>query len=152
MRKLSEITTPILPAAPAGRSYDRRSVRASFAGVTCIVLVSHQESKSKKALYVSDDGDVLNAVCVPKAMLGLEKLCKTDRGRFLVATMTKAFAGQKRLGFGGFKQEWCDRLLPEERAQFAEAQQAARRIRSEYRALAGYRPSTLSHFGRNEFA
>ena len=152
MRKLSEITAPLLPVAPAGRSYDRRPVRATFAGLTCIVLVKHRESESGKALYVSDDGDVLNAVWVPKAILGLEKLDKTDRGRFIVATLPKTFAAQKKLDQDNFKSEWCDGLIPQERAQFADAQEAAKRIRSEYRGLAGYRPSTLSHFGRNEFA
>jgi hypothetical protein len=149
MRKLLDITTPILPAAPAGRSYDRRPVRATFAGVTCIVLVKHRESESGKALYVSDDGDVLNAVPVPKAMLGLDK---KDRGRFLVATMPKTFAAQKKLDQGNFTAEWCERLLPEERAQFAEAQDAAKRVRDEYRALAGYRTPMSRSCGRNEFA
>jgi hypothetical protein len=146
MRKLSEITTSILPPAPAGRSYPRRPVKAFYAGITCLALVNHQESASKKALYVSDDGDVLNAVWVPKALLGLDK---KDRGRFLVATVSKAFADRKQLDFGRFKAEWAERLLPDERAQFDDAQQVAKLSRQRFR---GDATSRLSHFGRNEFA
>lgn len=146
MRKLSEITAPLLPANGAARSFDRRPLPKVFAEFTCIVLVKHQESKSGKAFYVSTDGDVLNAVWVPKAMLGVDPI---DRGRFLVATVSKAFAGEKRIDVGHLKLEWTDRLTPDERTQLKSAEELARRTRQRFN---GYRPSTLSHFGRNEFA
>jgi hypothetical protein len=143
MRKLSEITTSILPAAPAGRCYDRRPLPRSFAAFTCVVLIKHQESKSKKALFVSTDGDAVGAVWVPKAMLGIDPV---DRGRFIVATLSKAFAGEKRLDVGHVSH---DRLTPQESAQLHAAEELAKRTRQR---MNGYRSSTLSHFGRNEFA
>lgn len=146
MRKLSEITASILPAAPAGRSYERRSVKSFYAHITCLVLVRHQESASGKALYVSDDGDPLNAVWCPKAMLGLDKV---DRGRFLVATVSKAFAGQKRLDVGHLKLEWTDRLTPEERVQLRSAEELARRTRQRFN---GTRAQMSWSGGRNVFA
>jgi hypothetical protein len=143
MRKLSEITTPILPAAPAGRSYDRRPLPTAFAGFTCVVLVKHQASGDGKDLFVSTDCDAVGAVWVPRAMLGLDR---TDRGRFLVATLSKAFAGEKRLDAGSISHE---RLAPDESAQLTAAQEAAKRTRARFR---GDRTSRLSHIGRNEFA
>lgn len=147
MRK-SPATSSVVPfsAPAAGRSFDRRPLPKVFVQFTCLVLIRHRQSESGKALYVSTDGDVLNAVWVPKAMLGLDGV---DRGRFLVATVSKAFAGQKRLDVGHLKLEWTDRLTPDERTQLKSAEELARRTRQRFN---GYRPSTLSHVGRNEFA
>ena len=145
MRKLSEITAPLLPSAPAGRSYDRRPVKAFLNSLTCLVLVKHQETA--KAVLVSTDGDAVGAVWCPKAMLGLDNI---DRGRFLVATVSKAFAGQKRIDVGHLKLEWTDRLNPEERAQLRSAEELARRTRQRFRGDRGRMSS--SYLGRNEFA
>jgi hypothetical protein len=144
MRK-SPATSSVVPsAAPAAaRSFDRRPLPKVFAEFTSLVLVKHQESKSGRALYVSDDGDVLNAVWVPKAMLGIDKV---DRGRFLVATVSKAFAGQKRLDIGRIDHE---RLTPDESAQLKAAQDLAKLTRQRFN---GYRSSSLTYMGRNEFA
>jgi hypothetical protein len=144
MRK-SPAPSTVVPFTPGvSRSYDRRPLPKVFVEFTCIVLVKHHETA--KAVLVSTAGDAVGAVWVPKAMLGLDK---TDRGRFLVATVSKAFAGQKRLDVGHLKLEWTDQLTPEERTQLKSAEELARRTRQRFN---GYRPSTLSHFGRNEFA
>jgi hypothetical protein len=144
MRK-SPAPSTVVPFTPGvSRSFDRRPLPRVFAEFTCLVLVKHHETA--KALLVSDDGDAVGAVWVPKAMLGLDK---TDRGRFLVATVSKAFAGQKRIDVGHFKDEWLERLTPDETAHLIAAQEAAKRSRQQF---SGYRPSGLSHFGRNEFA
>lgn len=144
MRKLSEITAPILPAAPAGRSFDRRPLPKVFVEFTCIVLIKHHETA--KALLVSTDGDAVGAVWVPKAMLGLDH---ADRGRFLVATVSKAFAGQKRIDVGHLNLEWTDRLTPEERTQLKSAEELARRTR---RRFNGTRDQMSWSGGRNVFA
>jgi hypothetical protein len=141
MRKLSEITTPLLPVAPAGRSFDRRPVASFFAGLTCLVLVRHDEKE--KALLVSDDGDAVGAVWVPKAMLTLSP---GDRGKFLVATVSKAFAGQKKL-FGRFIDP--ERFLPEEVQQLTEAESLAARTRQ---GLRGDRAPMSWNHGRYVFA
>lgn len=144
MRK-SPATSSVVPfSGPAARSYDRRPLPKVFVEFTCIVLIKHHETN--KALLVSTDGDAVGAVWCPKAMLGLDRV---DRGRFLVATVSKAFAGQKRIDIGHLKLEWTDRLTPEERTQLKSAEELARRTRQRFN---GTRSSTLSHFGRNEFA
>lgn len=144
MRKFPA-TSNIAPfSAPASRSFDRRPLPKVFAEFTCLVLIKHHETA--KALLVSDDGDAVGAVWIPRAMVGTDK---TDRGRFLVATVSKAFAGEKRIGVGHFKLEWTDRLTPDERVQLKSAEELARRTRQRFN---GYRPSTLGYMGRNEFA
>lgn len=72
--------------------YRRRPLSPSFPGLTCLALVVHHETP--KALLVSDTGDRARAVWIPKSMVAIEppqQLC------FIVATMSKGFAEQKRL-------------------------------------------------------
>lgn len=97
MRKLSEITSTILPFPAATRSFGRRPLPSFFAGLTCLVLVKHQETE--KAVFVSDDADVIGAVWVPRAWLTIDT---KDRGRILVATMSKEIARQKGLRISMF--------------------------------------------------
>ena len=144
MRKFSQITAPLLPVAPAGRSYDRRPLPRAFAAFTCIVLYRHHETA--KALLVSTDGDAVGAVWIPKAMAGIDQ---ADRGKFIVATVSKAFAGEKRNDVGHFKLEWTDRLTPEERVQLKSAEELARRTRQRFN---GTRDQMSWSGGRNVFA
>lgn len=79
---------------PPGRpsTFHRRQILPSYAGVTCIALVVHDERP--KALLVSDSGDRTKAVWIPRAMVSIEEpraLC------FIVATMSKRFAEMKAL-------------------------------------------------------
>jgi len=90
--RTSPSTSTVTPFRSGPVSFGRRPL-ASYAGhLTCIALVRHQETD--KALLVSDCGSAIGAVWVPKAMLVIDK---ADRGRFIVATMSQAFANQKRL-------------------------------------------------------
>jgi hypothetical protein len=144
MRK-SPATSIAVPFTPGvARSFDRRTLPKVFAEFTCILLIKHHETA--KAMLVSTDGDAVGAVWVPKAMLGLDSM---DRGRFLVATVSKAFAGQKRLDIGHLKLEWTDRLTPEERTQLRSAEELARRTRQRFN---GTRAQMSWSGGRNVFA
>jgi hypothetical protein len=85
-------TSSIIAFPAASRSFGRRPLPSFFAGLTALVLIKHKETE--KALFVSDDADVVGAVWVPRAMLVVDP---TDRGRIIVATMSQAFARQKGL-------------------------------------------------------
>ncbi len=141
MRKLSEITAPILPADLPARSCARRPLRSYAGNLTCLVLIKHGETD--KALMVSDDGDAIGAIWVPKAMLSIDKI---DRGRFLVATLSQAFAQQKRLSV-----RFIDpaKFLAQEITQLADAVGTAARSRN---ALRGHRQPMGWHGGRNIYA
>lgn len=141
MRKLSHITAPILPAGVSARPSARRPLKSFAGNLTCLVLVKHGETE--KALLVSDDGDAIGAVWVPKAMLSIDR---AERGRFVVATISQAFAQQKRLSI-----RFIDpaKFLPEEITQLADAVGTAARSRN---ALRGYRQPMGWHGGRNVFA
>lgn len=104
------------------------------------MLVKHQETD--KALLVSDDGDAVGAVWVPKAMLVIDP---TDRGRFIVATMSQAFATQKRLRLRCINTE---RYTVEEAEQLANAEAVAARTRNSMR---GYRTFNRCN-GRDHYA
>lgn len=134
--KSSDVTFPHAPA-----SFARRAIASNpMAHVTCLVLVKHHETE--KALLVSDNGDAVGAVWVPKSMLWLDQ---ADRGRFIVATMSKGFAEQKRL-----YPRFIDpaRFLAEEIASLREAEGLAARTRNRLR---GHR-DPLPYPGRNAFA
>lgn len=142
MRKLSDVTAPILPVRSAyPRSFDRRPVRAVFDFLTCLVLVKHDESDT--ALFVSDNNDPVGAIWVPKALLQIDKAA---HGKFIVATMSTAFAQQKCL-----TSRFIDpsKLLPEEAEQLADAVGTAARSRN---ALRRYRQPMGWSGGRNVFA
>jgi hypothetical protein len=87
-------TSTIVPFPAASRSFGRRPLPSFFAGLTCLVLIVHQENEAKTALFVSDDGDAVGAVWVPRAMLVVDPV---DRGRIMVATLSQALANQKGL-------------------------------------------------------
>lgn len=141
MRKLCEVTATILPPASAGRSYPRRPLKSFAGSLTCLVLVKHQETD--KALFVSDDASPVGAIWIPKALISIDR---ADRGRFLVATMSQAFARQKRL-----TSRFIDSttLTAEEAAQLADAVGTAARARNRLRNH--HQPMGWSG-GRNVFA
>jgi hypothetical protein len=141
MRRLSEVTAPILPAGLSVRSCARRPLKSFAGNLTTLVLIQH--GSSDKALFVSDNNDSIGAVWVPRALLQIDK---ADRGKFLVATMSLAFAQQKRL-----TSRFIDpsKLLPEEASQLADAVGTAARSRN---ALRGYRQPMGWSGGRNVFA
>jgi hypothetical protein len=85
-------TSTIVPFPSASRSFGRRPLKSYFGQLTCLVLVRHAETE--KALFVSDDGDKVGAVWVPRALLSIDGI---NRGPFLVATMSQQFATQKHL-------------------------------------------------------
>lgn len=123
MRRLSEITSSILPFPAEARSFGRRPLASFFDGLTALVLVKHRQNETGTALLVSDDADPVGAVWVPRAMLVIDP---TDRGRILVATMSKAFAAQKGLRISLFNPA---HLLPGEADILTEAEAVAARAR-----------------------
>lgn len=139
MRPLSEISAPIIRSTV--RSYDRRPVRSAQSSFTCLVLVKHAESEGQ--ILVSDDGDAVGAIWIPKAPLLIDP---KDRGAFLVVTLTHQLATQKRLSALSIL-DW-DRYTPSERAMLKDAVETARRTRSR---LSGYE-EPLPFPGRNAWA
>lgn len=133
-------TASIVPFRTAATSFDRRPLPRFFGQLTCIVLVKHQERD--KALFVSDDGDVVGGVWLPKAMLVIDA---KDRGPFLVVTISQAFAAQKRLSLRFIDpRQFCDT----ERDMLAEAVATAARTRLRLRGF----QQPLAYPGRNAFA
>lgn len=138
MRPLSEISAPIIRSTV--RSYDRRPVRSAQSSFTCLVLVKHAESEGQ--ILVSDDGDAVGAIWIPKAPLLIDP---KDRGPFLVVTLTHQLASQKSLRVALL--DW-DRYSDSERADLKDAVEVARRTRSR---LSGFE-DVLPFPGRNAFA
>lgn len=138
MRPLSEISAPIIRSTV--RSYDRRPVRSAQSSFTCLVLVRHAENEGQ--ILVSDDGDAVGAIWIPKAPLLIDP---KDRGPFLVVTLTHHLATQKRLKVALL--DW-DRYTPSERLMLKDAVEVARRTRSR---LSGFE-EPLPFPGRNAFA
>lgn len=92
--RTSPSTSTVTPFRSGPVSFGRRPL-ASYAGhLTCICLMVHQTSADGAQLFVSDNADVISAIWVDKAMLSIDP---KDRGPFIVATMSQAFANQKRL-------------------------------------------------------
>ena len=138
MRPLSEISAPIIRSTV--RSYDRRPVRSAQSSFTCLVLVRHAENEGQ--ILVSDDGDAVGAIWIPKAPLLIDP---KDRGPFLVVTLTHHLATQKRQKVALL--DW-DRYTPSERLMLKDAVEVARRTRSR---LSGFE-EPLPFPGRNAFA
>lgn len=139
MRKPSQ-SADVVTVAPRQASYGRRPLAPLFGHLTCLVLVKHGETE--KALLVSDDGDAVGAVWVPKVVLIIEP---GERGRFIIATISKAITAQKRLDC-----RFIDpaRFLAEEITVLQEAKMLAARSRNRLR---GHRDA-LPYPGRNAFA
>lgn len=142
MRKLSEVTAPILPSHLRVQPCARRPLKSFAGSLTCLALVVHQESDL--SLQVSDNNDPISAVWVPKAFLSIDKAM--DRGKFIVATLSITIAQQKRLAPYRLRPEL---LLPEERDQMADAISAAARARN---ALRGHRQQDPTWRSGNMFA
>lgn len=140
MRNRVQNTANIV-AFPARPTFERRSVQSFWRGLTCIVLVRH--GQTDKAIKVSDNGDSAKAVWVPKAMVTIEM--PSERG-ILVATMSKAFAEQKRLSPRFIDPTQFNQATAE---VLAEAEARAARKRNSYR---GYRQPTQHCMNGNVFA
>lgn len=143
MRKLSEVTAPILPRrlSDVPRSFDRRKVRAVINSLTCLVLVKHGESPTQ--LFVSDDGDAVGAVWVDRMPVLIDP---KDRGPFLVVTMTRTLAQQK--GFAPVIRDW-DAYTPAERLMLKDAVETAKRNRMR---LSGQKTQCAAWRSGNVFA
>lgn len=139
--RTSPTTSAVIPFPASSHSFGRRPLPAFFAGLTCLVLVKHQETE--RALFVSDDADKVGAVWVPKAWLMIDP---TDRGRILVANLSKAVAEQKGLRPSLFDPA---HLLPGEADLVTEAEALAARTRNRMR---GARAPMSWSGGRNVFA
>ena len=134
------VSKPSVIPFPVRPPFGRRLIAPVNGDMTCLVLVRHLSSE--KALLVSDNGDAVGAVWVPKALLILDPAAQ---GRFIVATMSKAFARQKRLDVRFIDP---DRMLPEEREDLAAAVSLAARNRNRM----GHLHDPLPYPGRNAFA
>lgn len=127
------------PAPP--RVFGRRPINPAWSGLTCIVLVRH--GATEKAILVSDSGDRSRAVWIPKAMVTIEM--PSERG-ILVATMSKAFAEQKRLAPSFIDPTLFNQATAE---VLRDAVARTARKRNSYR---GYREPTPNCMNRNVFA
>lgn len=145
MRPLYEITAPLL-----ARSFER-DLRQRSAGrrrgvvsdtLTALMLVKHQESPTQ--LFVSTDGDAVGAVWIPKQPVLLDP---KDRGPFLVVTLTRTLAQQKRLSPRIIDRE---PYTPSERAMLQDAIEAAARKRERLSGQSNNRPTWSG--GRHVYA
>jgi hypothetical protein len=140
MRKPSESSNVVtLPSRPA--SFPRRQLAPIPGNLTCLVLIKHSETE--KALRVSDNGDELQAVWIPKSMVILEP---GERGNILVVTLLKVIADQKRLypRIIDHTSGWTEAQL----RALSEAESLAARNRNRLRN----RRDPLPFPGRNAFA
>lgn len=140
MRK-SPQSSNIVSFSPRPVTFGRRPIAPVTGNLTCLVLVKHHETE--KALFVSDDGNAVGAVWVPKALLIIEP---GERGNFIVATMSKGFSDQKRL-YPRFIDP--SRFTKERAADLEEAGSLAARNRNRLRC---YRAPMGWNGGRNVFA
>jgi hypothetical protein len=122
MRRLDQITARIIPISTLARQpYARRQFRPVINTLTCLVLVKHDETATQ--LFVSDDGDAVGAVWIDKTPVLIDP---KDRGQFLVVTMTRTLAYQKKLAV--CIKDW-DRYTPDERVMLKDAVETAKRTR-----------------------
>ncbi|HYD66136.1 hypothetical protein [Azospirillum sp.] len=140
MRTSARSTSSIVAFPARSRSFARRPL-SSFAGhVTCLMLFRHGESATE--IEVSDDGDPVGAVWLPKALISIDR---TDRGRFLVVTLPQKIAHQHRLYTPIIDRA---RFTAAERADLEDAIITAARAR---KRLSG-REDALPFPGRNAWA
>ena len=121
--------------------FPRRTLAPIPGQLTCLVLIRHSETP--RALLVSDSGDPLRAVWIPKSVLVIEK---GERGDFLVATFPKLIADRKNL-----HPRWIDHASCWSETQLrhlADAESLAARTRNRLRK----HRDPLPYPGRNAFA
>jgi hypothetical protein len=104
------------------------------------MLVRHDETDTE--VLVSDDGDAIGAVWLPKALLSIDR---ADRGRFLVVTLAQRAAHQHHLSVPIIDRA---RFTAEERTDLEDAITAAARGRKRL----GGREEPLPFPGRNAWA
>lgn len=121
--------------------FQRRPLAPSRNVMTCLALFKHAETD--RALLISDCGEESRAVWCPKAMLSIEP---GPREGVIVASMPKFVAEQRQL-WPRFvdKEGWPEAKID----ALNEAETLAARKRNRLR---NYNPSSLGHFGRNQFA
>lgn len=120
----------------------RRPLKSYAGHITALMLFRHQETATD--IFLSRNDDVLDAVWLPKALLSIDK---TDRGRFLVVTLSQRTAFMNRLTTCIIDR---DSYKPEERAQLEEAITTAARARARLNGENGNRPTWSG--GRNVYA
>jgi hypothetical protein len=136
--RISPRSSTIFPAA--SRSFGRRPLSSLAGHVTCLMLFRHDETATQ--VFVSDDNDAVGAVWLPKALLSIDR---TDRGRFLVVTISQRVANQHHFSTPVIDRS---RFTQEERADLEDAILTAARGR---KRLFG-REEPLPFPGRNAFA
>jgi hypothetical protein len=139
MRK-SPLFAAVIPFPAAARTFGRRPLASVVGHLTCLMLFKHGESASD--VLVSDDGDAVGAVALPKALISI---AAPDRGRFLVVTLPAKLARDKGLSTPILNR---DGFAPDERAQLNDAIATAARSR---KRLSGFQ-EPLAYPGRNAFA
>jgi len=130
------------PFAPSQRSFPRRRVRAVFDSLTCLVVIAHQETPTE--IFVSDDGDAIGAVWLPKGPILIDP---RDRGPFKVITLTRTMAQLN--GLAPCILDW-DRYTPSERVLLKDAVETAKRARARMSGQSSNRPTWSG--GRNVYA
>jgi hypothetical protein len=124
------------------RSFPRRRVRAVYDSLTCLVVIAHQETPTE--IFVSDDGDAIGAVWLPKGPILIDP---RDRGRFKVITLTRTMAQLN--GLAPCILDW-DRYTPAERVLLKDAVETAKRSRERMSGQSSNRPTWSG--GRNVYA
>lgn len=132
-------TSTIVPFPMPAQSFGRRPLAAVAGQLTSLVLFRHDQTDAM--VSVSDDGDAVSAVWIPKGMI---EIAAKDRGPFLVVTISQALARQHNLQVTIFEREFT----PEERAQLRDASESALRNRQR---LSGGRSFSRCN-GRDHYA
>jgi hypothetical protein len=139
MRK-SPLFATVIPFPASPRTFGRRPLASVVGHLTCLMLFKHGETASD--VLVSDDGDAVGAVALPKALISI---AAPDRGRFLVVTLPAKLARDKGLSTPIIDR---DGFAADERAQLNDAIATAARSR---KRLSGFQ-EPLAYPGRNAFA
>lgn len=130
------------PIPQSLRSFPRRRVRAVFDSLTCLVVIVHQETPTE--IFVSDDGDAVGAVWLPKGPILIDP---RDRGPFKVITLTRTMAQLN--GLAPCILDW-ERYTPAERVLLKDAVETAKRSRERMSGRSSNRPTWSG--GRNVYA
>lgn len=122
MRSPATTSPTVVPFPMPAQSFGRRPLASVAGQLTCLVLFKHRETDAM--VSVSDDGDAVGAVWIPKAMMTIDP---KDRGPFLVVVISLPLTRQHNLA--EYKILDRDRYAPEERAMLKDAVECAKRSR-----------------------
>jgi hypothetical protein len=137
----SPLFATVVPFPAAPRTFGRRPLSSVVGHLTCLMLFKHGETASD--VLVSDDGDAVGAVSLPKALISI---AAPDRGRFLVVTLPAKLARDKGLSTPIIDR---DGFTPDELAELNDAIATSKRTRD--RLVGHVQPIGWSG-GRNVFA